>query len=1232
MGKIKIFEERLTFYFLTAISILLLLPVLSHAAGDASVCARVKIEIRQELTLERQAFDAHMTINNGLSHITLENVDVDVSFADEEGNSVLASSDPDNTDAKFFIRVDSMENIDDVNGSGTVAPSSSADIHWLIIPAPGASNGLELGTLYYVGATLTYTIGGDENVTEVSPDYIYVKPMPELTLDYFIPAEVYGDDAFSPEIEPSIPFSLGVRVQNNGFGVAKSLKIDSAQPKIVDNELGLLIGFIIEGSEVNGDPATESLLADFGDIEPNTSGMARWIMICTLSGQFIEFTAEFSHADELGGELTSLLDAVNTHFLVRDVMVDLPGRDLVKDFLAKDGDVYRIYESDSVDTQVMDQSASSTFVLQGQHGTQTHYTLTAPVTAGFMYVQLPDPFHGQKIIAEAVRSDGKLIKTENVWLSKTRKADHSWDYFINLFDVNTTASYTVKFDAPESVPQAPVLQYIPDRTRAEGQQLSFIIEASDPDGTIPALSATPLPAGASFTDNGNGTGIFDWIPSVGQAGRYPITFKASDGLLEDTQRAVQIINSADDTDGDGMPDAWEMAHFGTLDRDGTGDFDGDGISDLDEYLYGTNPNGSDSPPSVPVIQSPEDAIEINLLTPELTIHNSTDPDGGTITYEFEVFSDPELATLIASISEVTEGTLTTSWTVPETLSDNTWYYWRARATDGYSYSLWTYGSFFVNTANDPPGDFYISSPGDTTEVETQTPVLQVTNSDDVDEDILTYTFEIYADSAMSTLVASASNIPQGPDGNTSWVVDTVLEDNTTYFWRVVALDGNGGQNQTAQASFYINTANEAPAAPTISSPAVGIEVGVLQLDLVINNAVDVDTLSYYFELDKVNTFDSDAKLTSDEITEGSGTTSWSVTGLEDNTLYFWRVKSNDGAAESPWILGSFFVNTANDAPLVLILKNPGQNAWVQTQTPTLSVSQGKDPDEDSLTYRFEIYSDAALTLLVAQGESSTPEWISSVLLSDTTWYYWRTQAEDEHGLTGNWMATASFFVSSAGVNAPPQITIQQPAVDVLTNLPSTVIQWVDNDPDSNADIALYYDTDNIGEDGTLIVGNLTEDPDGPDDTYTWDISSVEGTYYIYATITDGESSASAYSAGAVTIDRTPPTVEATPLGGSYDLALSVTLSADETAQMYYTTDGTEPTIGSTLYASPINISETTTLKFMGVDSADELGGELTSLLDAVHQRLESLHFLHWNRLNYRRHYKLLHGNNKMSMD
>ncbi|HAM71264.1 MAG TPA: hypothetical protein DCM86_06440 [Verrucomicrobiales bacterium] len=52
--------------------------------------------------------------------------------------------------------------------------------------------------------------------------------------------------------------------------------------------------------------------------------------------------------------------------------------------------------------------------------------------------------------------------------------------------------------------------------------------------------------------------------------------------------------SLPDSDGDGLPDDWEMMHFNTLSRDGSGDFDGDGISDRQEFLAGTDPTGSGS--------------------------------------------------------------------------------------------------------------------------------------------------------------------------------------------------------------------------------------------------------------------------------------------------------------------------------------------------------------------------------------------------------------------------------------------------------------------------------------------------------------------------------------------------------------------------------------------------------------------------------------------------------------
>jgi hypothetical protein len=49
-----------------------------------------------------------------------------------------------------------------------------------------------------------------------------------------------------------------------------------------------------------------------------------------------------------------------------------------------------------------------------------------------------------------------------------------------------------------------------------------------------------------------------------------------------------------DSNGNGLPDSWEVAHFGSLRQTATGDFDGDGVSNLQEFLDGTDPSDSAS--------------------------------------------------------------------------------------------------------------------------------------------------------------------------------------------------------------------------------------------------------------------------------------------------------------------------------------------------------------------------------------------------------------------------------------------------------------------------------------------------------------------------------------------------------------------------------------------------------------------------------------------------------------
>jgi hypothetical protein len=424
-----------------AIKCFLAILLFSHygvAVALEGVCAEVRIEILQTVSLERQAFDATLRIRNGLTTVPVEDIYVALDFRDITDVPVVGTTDPDAVEATFFYREDGLINISDTDGTGVVAPETVAEARWLIIPAPGSGGTEGLGQQYFIGATITYSIAGEAMSVDVIPEIITVRPQPILELDYFLQEKVYADDPFTPEVEPSEPFTLGVRVQNVGGGVASNVAIDSAQPKIIENELGLLIGFQIDSSFVDDNPAAPTLLINFGDIASGATRMGRWLMSTTLAGEFTEFESSFTHSDGLGGELTSLIQRVDTHFLVHDVKMPLPGRDDVRDFLALDGDFLRIYESDGLVAEVEDQSE-----LASLSPGLDEFTLTVAPYPGPAYVQLEDPTSGKAVGISATRGDGTPVPSENIWFSKKRNPDLNWLYFINIFDADLQGSYTI---------------------------------------------------------------------------------------------------------------------------------------------------------------------------------------------------------------------------------------------------------------------------------------------------------------------------------------------------------------------------------------------------------------------------------------------------------------------------------------------------------------------------------------------------------------------------------------------------------------------------------------------------------------------------------------------------------------------------------------------------------------------------------------------------------------------
>lgn len=90
--------------------------------------------------------------------------------------------------------------------------------------------------------------------------------------------------------------------------------------------------------------------------------------------------------------------------------------------------------------------------------------------------------------------------------------------------------------------QPPVLSDIADESVDEDTPLEINVSATDPDGDGITLSAAPLPAGANFTDNGDGTGTFNWTPDFDQANIYHVVFSASDGEFSDEDTVTITVN------------------------------------------------------------------------------------------------------------------------------------------------------------------------------------------------------------------------------------------------------------------------------------------------------------------------------------------------------------------------------------------------------------------------------------------------------------------------------------------------------------------------------------------------------------------------------------------------------------------------------------------------------------------------------------------------------------------
>lgn len=380
-----------------------------------SVCSSITLQFSQTMTMTRQAFRGTLTVFNGNETIAMQNVKLNVEVRDDTG--AVATS------HEFQINTENLDTFTgDLDGEWTLDANATGKATILFIPTKYAAQ--TVAKEYLFGGSLSYTdpFSGLTVTRELYPVRLTVKPSPNLDMTYFMQRDVWGDDPLTPAVvEPMIPAEFSLLIHNTGYGDATNVKMVTEQPKIVDNEKGLLIDFELLSSQLNGGEQTlalgGSVPTDFGTIPAQSTTFAQWWFQSSLLGHFTDYDVKATHVTSFGNEDLSLLGDVSIHELVRSLNINNADEKKMIGFLVND-----IEDADDLPDMLYlgDGTIETVTVIALAEcfkcGENTYRLKINPKVSGWNYGVIADPTGGKQKLASIVRSSDQVkIDLRNFW-------------------------------------------------------------------------------------------------------------------------------------------------------------------------------------------------------------------------------------------------------------------------------------------------------------------------------------------------------------------------------------------------------------------------------------------------------------------------------------------------------------------------------------------------------------------------------------------------------------------------------------------------------------------------------------------------------------------------------------------------------------------------------------------------------------------------------------------------